>query len=461
MVKAEFPGKNESYKIDTMMKKILTIIALFVAISATAQKTRFEVNIISDDASVERVSVHPMDFNVEIKSVPMRAKDGKYTGSTPASAIGFYSLAIVRNQSQLLIPVYIGDANKATLNVKIDGRSILIEDTPDNHALTSLNNSLNALDRRLWLENGLNGEQMKELILAYGEALDSLNDVDKVSPPVYEYMKVMAYVRAFNAYNSIPRAQQIPSTSIPFSRQDILPMPVEVLDNEYASLFYATAQIVLDELPSLPSLLDRLANLYAGYSNNALRMCVATAIMKDYIFNYNYSSDFDSGLALVKKATDKYGFTSVFVDEFMKRKSTVVGSPFPEGVTLVDAEGNSADMSQFKGKFVYVDLWASWCGPCCKEVPHLKKLEKELKNKDVVFVSVSSDTDEQAWKNKMKELDMHGHQYLDKGNTLCEALNVKGIPFFVIYDKAGNLYTYGAMRPSTGARLKDFLESLH
>ena len=190
-------------------------------------------------------------------------------------------------------------------------------------------------------------------------------------------------------------------------------------------------------------------------------MCVATAIMKDFIFNYNYSADFDSGLALVKKATEKYGFPSIFVDEFMKRKSTVVGSPFPEGVTLVDAEGKVVDMSQFKGKYVYIDLWASWCGPCCKEVPYLKKLEKELKNKDVVFVSVSSDTNEQAWKSKMKELDMHGHQYLDKDNTLCDALNVKGIPFFVIYDKAGNLYTYGAMRPSSGARLRDFLESLH
>lgn len=442
------------------MKKILTIIALFVALTATAQKVRFEINFVSEDANVEKVSVHPMDFNLEVKSVPMRLKDGSYAGTVPSSAIGFYNLAIVRNQSQLLIPVYIGDAKKAALNVKIDGRSILIEDTPDNHALTSLNNALNALDRRLWTENGLNGDQMEELILGYQGALDSLSVIDNISPSVYEYMKVMAFVRAFNAYNSIPRAQQIPSTSIPFSRNDILPQPKEVLDNDYASLFYATSQIVLDELPSLPSLLDRLANLYAAYSNNSLRLCVATAIMKGFIFNYDYSSDFDSGLALIKKATDKYGFESVFVDEFMKRKSTVVGSPFPEDVTLVDADGKSVDMAQFKGKYVYIDLWASWCGPCCKEVPHLKRLEKELKNKDVVFVSVSSDTDEQAWKNKMKELDMHGHQYLDKGNTLCEALNVKGIPFFVIYDKAGNLYTYGAMRPSTGARLKDFLESL-
>ena len=444
------------------MKKLFTIIALLVAFSATAQKTRFEVNILTEDANVERLSIHPMEFNNDAKAVPMRLKNDKYTATVPTSSIGFYNLAVVRNQSQLLIPIYFGDAKSAVVNVKIDGRSIIIDDTPDNRALTTFGVALNALDRRLWMEEGLNGTQMTELILGYKATLDSLDNLDEVTPAVYEYMKVMAYVRAFNAYSSIPRAQQIPSTSIPFSRDDVLPLPVKVLDNDYASLFYATSQIIRDELPSMHSLLDRLAYLYAEFSNNSLRMCVATAIMKDFIFNYNYSADFDSGLALVKKATEKYGFPSIFVDEFMKRKSTVVGSPFPEGVTLVDAEGKVVDMmSQFKGKYVYIDLWASWCGPCCKEVPYLKKLEKELKNKDVVFVSVSSDTNEQAWKSKMKELDMHGHQYLDRGNTLCDALNVKGIPFFVIYDKAGNLYTYGAMRPSSGARLRDFLESLH
>lgn len=444
------------------MKKLFTIIALLVAFSATAQKTRFEVNILTEGANVERLSIHPMEFNNDAKAVPMRLKNDKYTATVPTSSIGFYNLAVVRNQSQLLIPIYFGDAKSAVVNVKIDGRSIIIDDTPDNRALTTFGVALNALDRRLWMEEGLNGTQMTELILGYKAALDSLDNLDEVSPAVYEYMKVMAYVRAFNAYSSIPRAQQIPSTSIPFSRDAVLPLPVKVLDNDYASLFYATSQIIRDELPSMHSLLDRLAYLYAEFSNNSLRMCVATAIMKDFIFNYNYSADFDSGLALVKKATEKYGFPSIFVDEFMKRKSTVVGSPFPEGVTLVDAEGKVVDvMSQFKGKYVYIDLWASWCGPCCKEVPYLKKLEKELKNKDVVFVSVSSDTNEQAWKSKMKELDMHGHQYLDKDNTLCDALNVKGIPFFVIYDKAGNLYTYGAMRPSSGARLRDFLESLH
>ena len=60
----------------------------------------------------------------------------------------------------------------------------------------------------------------------------------------------------------------------------------------------------------------------------------------------------------------------------------------------------------------------------------------------------------------MSELKMHVHQLLDIDNTLGDALNVKGIPFFVIYDKEGNLHTYGALRPSTGTRLRSVLEGL-
>ena len=59
------------------------------------------------------------------------------------------------------------------------------------------------------------------------------------------------------------------------------------------------------------------------------------------------------------------------------------------------------DFAQFRGKYVYIDLWASWCVPCCREVPHLQKLEKELENKDVVFLSISIDQNPSAWKKKM------------------------------------------------------------
>ena len=162
----------------------------------------------------------------------------------------------------------------------------------------------------------------------------------------------------------------------------------------------------------------------------------------------------------MQQAVEVYGLPERYVEEYVKRKATIVGSPFPAGVVLEDIEGNVVDFSTFKGKYVYIDLWASWCGPCCKEVPHLQALEKELQNENVVFLSISTDTDKEAWKNKMDELGMHGNQLHDRDNTLCNALNVKGIPFFLIYDKEGKLHTYKAMRPSSGDALKAFLEAL-
>ena len=105
-------------------------------------------------------------------------------------------------------------------------------------------------------------------------------------------------------------------------------------------------------------------------------------------------------------------------------------------------------------------MWASWCAPCCAEVPHLQKLEKELQNKDVKFVSISIDKSAPAWKAKMKALNMHGTQLHNQDNGLAEALNVRGIPFFIIYDKEGKLYMYNAPRPSNPA-LKKILDELH
>ena len=105
-------------------------------------------------------------------------------------------------------------------------------------------------------------------------------------------------------------------------------------------------------------------------------------------------------------------------------------------------------------------MWASWCGPCCREVPHLQALEKEFEGSDIVFVSVSTDADTDAWKAKLKELDMHGNQLHDRDGKLSQILNVGGIPFFVVYDKEGKLHTYGALRPSMGEPLKTFLKEL-
>ena len=144
---------------------------------------------------------------------------------------------------------------------------------------------------------------------------------------------------------------------------------------------------------------------------------------------------------------------------FKVRKSSIAGTPFPSNVSLYDLNGNKVDFSKFRGKYVYVDMWASWCVPCIMEIPHLIELEKNLSNSDVVFLSISIDNKEEAWKKKVTALGLEGNLLIDKDNKLCEALNVRGIPFFIIYDKEGKLYKYNAPRPSD-VRTKPLLEGL-
>lgn len=141
------------------------------------------------------------------------------------------------------------------------------------------------------------------------------------------------------------------------------------------------------------------------------------------------------------------------------RRASAAGNPFPDGVELCDISGNKIDFAAFRGKYVYIDLWASWCVPCIKEIPHLKKLEEELQNKDVVFLSVSIDRSEEAWKKKVSELQLKGNLLIDREGRLANAMTVKGIPFFLIYDRQGRLLRYNAYRPGD-ARLKPLPKSL-
>lgn len=441
------------------MKNIFAIIiALFiVSVAPAQQKVRFEIKFTADAANIEKVYVQPCG---DSKTVPMRAKGDIFTGTVPASESGFYDLVALKGHSQVILPIYINEGEKVALEIEANDKEFVLRNTPENRALSALTRAINNLDRRLWLNADLSPQQLENLVAGYKASLDSIVAAEKVTGKVVDFMTVYAYSHAFNAYSNIPRTQDIVATAVPFSRNDVLPDANEAFDNDYSHMFYAAMQIIRDDLTSSPVLLDKLSSLYENYKNEVVRQKVASIIMNDFISNYKYTQDFDGGLIIVKKATEEYALPDVYVNEYMKRKVTIPGSPFPEGIKLVNAHGKEVDFSDFKGKYVYIDMWASWCAPCCKEIPYLQKLEKELENEDVIFVSISCDTDEQAWRAKMKEFNMHGNQLLDKDNSLGDALNIKAIPFFLIYDKEGCLHTYGAKRPSSGTVIKDILEGL-
>lgn len=118
-----------------------------------------------------------------------------------------------------------------------------------------------------------------------------------------------------------------------------------------------------------------------------------------------------------------------------------------------NSEGKEVALSDFKGKVVYIDVWATWCGPCKQEIPHLIKMEEEYKNKNIVFLGVSIDAQEDhaKWKKFLIDYNMKGVQVFagDKAADISKPYKIKGIPRFILIDKNGRIVSDNAPRPSS------------
>lgn len=129
----------------------------------------------------------------------------------------------------------------------------------------------------------------------------------------------------------------------------------------------------------------------------------------------------------------------------------LIGSDVPE-MGFVNIEGEAVSLDQFKGKYIYIDVWATWCGPCKKEIPYLKTLGAELEGKNIVFLGVSTDQDKTKWENYLGSNEMHGEQvHTGSGNTISSHFQVSSIPRFIIIDPDGKVYNPRAPRPSNQA----------
>jgi len=127
-----------------------------------------------------------------------------------------------------------------------------------------------------------------------------------------------------------------------------------------------------------------------------------------------------------------------------------------------DARGNPVKLSDFKGKLVYVDVWATWCGPCKYEIPFLDTLETDYHGKNIVFISYSIDEDHAAWLKFVPEHKLQGVQIIGEKaweSALCKKYKIMGVPTFMLFDTAGKIVSVKMTRPSD-KKTRDKFDSL-
>ena len=136
----------------------------------------------------------------------------------------------------------------------------------------------------------------------------------------------------------------------------------------------------------------------------------------------------------------------------------------PEFTNYTNYAGGKSSLKDFRGSYVYIDVWATWCGPCLAEIPHLKKVEVKYHGKNIEFVSISVDTekDYEKWKKMVVAKELGGIQlFADKNWTsdFIKAFGINSIPRFILIGPDGKVIKADAARPSS-ASLTELLDGL-
>ena len=144
-------------------------------------------------------------------------------------------------------------------------------------------------------------------------------------------------------------------------------------------------------------------------------------------------------------------FTQLFNKKMAAAK--LIGTPSPS-FDYENHKGGTTSLESLKGKYVYVDVWATWCGPCRAEIPHLKKVEGAYHGKNIEFVSISIDAakDHEKWQKFVTDKELGGIQLFadnDRNSQFVKDYQINGIPRFILIGPKGEIVSADAPRPSS------------
>jgi len=214
--------------------------------------------------------------------------------------------------------------------------------------------------------------------------------------------------------------------------------------------------------------------------NKIIKDLFKESIYRSRLLAYNLYSRVDNYTQYPMQLAEVDGFIADFhkenlsndllsaIEKLYLHQISTIGSLSKDAIAppfkLPDMKGKLVSLSDFKGKVVYLDMWASWCGPCLKEMPYMKTLKEKFSNKDVELVSISIDTHIDRWLAKIAAMGLEGIQLIDskgsENSKIAKDYQIHGVPQFILIDKNGRIASAFAPRPSSEAELEKEINQL-
>lgn len=448
------------------MKKLLTICIAISLFACKEEEPKIDYAHFSGkiENPVDKV-VTILDGRKKIKEMPL-AEDGTFADTLKVEP-GYYTLRHDRESSAIYLKP--GDDIKVTLNFKEFDETLIYSGVgaENNNYLAAkyLANEKSNFDyKKVYsmeeAEFSAIMDEVKsskvEMIKGAKNISDEFRKLENKSTE-YEYLSLLQnYAAAHSFYTN----------KEDFKPSEDFTKRIEGLDysnEEDYNNFNYYKQLVQSHYSSKIKETDNPSEVFKMINEEAF-----PALKKDLanMLNYQIAPNNEKNEAYYKglmamSSDDK--FKEELTVKYNKVKNLAKGMPSPKFIEYENHKGGSTSLEDLKGKYVYVDVWATWCSPCIREIPSLKEVEKQFHGKNIAFVSTSIDKakDHNTWVEMVKNKELGGMQLMadnDWNSKFVKDYAIEGIPRFILIDPDGNIVSADAPRPSNPKLVELFKE---
>lgn len=446
------------------MKTVLKIFLLaFLTVSCTKTYPQIEISGDIQSEDISEVKIFAQTLGSSPIEATLSQDEKSYSITLPSeesyitTIMAIYTLQDGRKM-QIYSPIYISP-EKGSMKIDVtDEAETLNFKTQDRDNDLIFNYTQELYSKLLRTQPSLEDNSLINYTKRFTEYADSLSAIAD-NEEIKGYLSLRGFFDRRAAISMINFRLRGTDQKIPEAINEGMPTAETIVNNPAAKFFpQEIAALVKQEIATGNSLTERIAKLKTNVADTALVATIENQFINSFVSSYNFEKGVDYAFSVLDSVAANHPKYDEWKSRLQLRSASMPGAPTPD-IEILDADGNPHKLSEFKGKYIYVDFWASWCGPCNREIPFMKDLEKTLNNDMVTFVGISIDEDANAWKEAMKRHGLTENQYL--GNSkLSDMLSIQSIPRYVLYDKEGKLIDINAPRPSSGDEIRSILKNL-